>query len=100
MLKLLKEATKKLKGRGLGCNSAIQEVLPTYNQLLLQLKNIKDCYTDATREDFLLAKLIKDYIKQNVTRSYIKLSKYYKLTGKTLIYYAAVVLHLGNKVYC
>ena len=89
-----------LKGRGCSrCNSTIQEVLPTYNQLLSKLEGIKDYTKDATREEFPLAHAIEDHVKQNVTRGYIKLSKYYKLTSKTLVYYAAVVLHPRLKHY-
>ena len=70
-----------------------------YNQLLSKLKGIKDYIKDATREEFPLAHAIEDHVKQNVTRGYIKLSKYYKLTSKTLVYYAAVVLHPRLKHY-
>ena len=100
VLQLLKEATIILKGRGRSrYNSAIQEVLPIYNQLLSKLKGIKDYIKDTTREEFPLAYAIEDYIKQNITRGYIKLSKYYKLTSKTLVYYIAIVLHPRLKHY-
>ena len=89
-----------LKGRGRSrCNSAIQEVLPTYDWLLSKLEGIKDHTKDATREEFPLAHAIEDHVKQNVTCSYIKLSKYYKLTSKTLVYYVAIVLHPRLKHY-
>ena len=70
-----------------------------YNQLLSKLKGIKDYIKDTTREEFPIAHAIEDYIKQNIIYSYIKLSKYYKLTSKTLVYYIAIVLHPRLKHY-
>ena len=70
-----------------------------YNQLLSKLKGIKDYIKDTTREEFPLAYAIEDYIKQNIIYSYIKLSKYYKLTSKTLVYYVAIVLYPRLKHY-
>ena len=90
-----------LEGRGRsGRNGAIWEVLPTYDWLLSELEGIKDRTKDATREEFPLAHAIEDHVEQNVTRGHMKLSKYYELTGKTPVYYAAVVLHPRLKHYC
>ena len=100
VLQLLKEATIILKGRGCSrYNNTIQEVLPIYNQLLSKLKGIKDSIKDTTREEFPLAYAIEDYIKQNIIYSYIKPSKYYKLTSKTLVYYIAIMLYPRLKHY-
>ena len=89
-----------LKERGYSRqNSAIQKVLPTYDQLLSNLKDIKDYTKDITREDYSIAKAIEDYIKINVNYSYIKLSNYYKATSKILVYYTTIVLHLRHKLY-
>ena len=94
ILSPLKEAISLVEGRGKASKyGAIQEVIPTFNQLLRVFKEKKDYITKAIIEDYPNQKAIEDYFIINLNAAQVKLNNYYLKLNNTPVYYAAVLLY-------
>ena len=101
ILSPFKEAISLVEGRGKASkHSAIQEVIPTFNQLLRVFKEKKDYITKAIIEDYPNQEVIEDYFIINLNAAQVKLNDYYLKLNNTPVYYAAVLLYPYFKRFC
>ena len=101
ILSPLKEAISLVEGRGkAGKHGAIQEVIPTFNQLLRVFEEKKDRVTKAIIEDYPNQDAIEDYFIINLNAAQVKLNDYYLKLNNTLVYYIAVLLYPYFKCFC
>ena len=99
VLKPLKEATKRLEGRGGEFNfGSIAEVIPVFEYLLLvleaRLQQFERVPFDAHAE------APEDHLPTNLSNALIKAREYYTKLDSSPAYYAATILHPRLKHYC
>jgi hypothetical protein len=99
MLKPLKAATKRLKGRGnSGRFSAIAEIILVFKYILNYYKQRIKVYKAVNYNAYDEAP--KDYLAINLRAAWAKANKYYAKLDLSLVYYTAIVLYLYYKLYC
>jgi hypothetical protein len=99
VLKPLKSATKRLKGRGKsGRFSAIAEIILVFEYILLYYKQRIKAYELVDYNAHNEAP--KDYFVINLRAAWAKASEYYTKLDDSLAYYAATILHPYYKTYC
>jgi hypothetical protein len=99
VLKPLKLATKRLKGRGKGGQySAIYKVIPVYEYLLGYYEQRVAAYADVNYN--AAANAPEDHFAINLRAAWAKASDYYSKLNDSPAYYAATILHLYYKTYC
>jgi hypothetical protein len=96
ILQPLKEATKRLEGRGSSGYGALYEVYPTFEYLLAQFEQLAESFTAV---DYNEADAPEDHLEINVTAAHTKLSKYYAKLEDSPAYYGATILHPYYKYY-
>jgi hypothetical protein len=99
VLKPLKAATKRLKGRGnSGRFSAITKIILVFEYILNYYEQRVKVYEAVNYNAYDEAP--KDHLAINLRAARAKVSKYYAKLDYTLVYYAATVLYLYYKLYC
>jgi hypothetical protein len=99
VLKPLKLATKRLKGRGKGGQyGAIYEVIPIFEYILTYYDQRVTLYKAVDYNAHNEA--LKDYLAINLRAALAKASNYYTKLNNSLAYYAATILYLYYKTYC
>jgi hypothetical protein len=98
VLKPLKEATKRLEGRGKGNSfGAIYEVIPVFEQLLTQLERVVKQFECV---DHHQTGILEDHLPTNLRAAWLKLNLYYGKLDDSPVYYAACCLHPFYKHHC
>jgi hypothetical protein len=99
VLKLLKAATKRLKGRGnSGRFSAIAEIIPVFEYILNYYEQRIKVYEAVNYNAHDEAP--KDHLAINLRAAWAKASEYYAKLDPLLVYYAATVVYPYYKPYC
>jgi hypothetical protein len=99
VLRPLKLATKRLKGRGRsGRFGAIREIIPIFKYLLDQYKTLLKTYESVDYNAYREAP--KDHLAINLRAGWAKLNDYYTRLNDSPAYYAATCLHPYYKNYC
>lgn len=98
VLQPLKEATKRLEGRGnSGRFGAIYEVLPVFEYLLHEFEQRSRPYEVV---DYELPGAPEDHVAINVKAAWMKINEYYQKLDESPVYYAACCLHPYYRSYC
>ena len=98
VLKPLKEATKRLEGRGKDNSfGAIYEVIPVFEQLLTQLERVVKQFECV---DHHQTGAPEDHLPTNLRAAWLKLNLYYGKLDDSPVYYTASCLHPFYKRYC
>lgn len=98
-LRPLKEATKRLEGRGKGTGryGAIHEVIPVFEYLLAEFEQRATPYEGV---DFKEPDAPEDHLAINLRAAWAKANAYFAKLDESPVYYAAVILHPYYKYYC
>jgi hypothetical protein len=98
VLQPLKEATKRLEGRGKsGRFGAIYEVIPVFEAVLSVYEQLLKPYDNVDHDG---ADAPEDHLPINLRAAWAKANDYYAKLDDSPAYYAAVCLHPYYKHYC
>lgn len=97
ILKTFRDAIETLQGQLGGRTEAIWQVLPTFERLLTQLEDQRQCHLSPQSQlgvDYLTA---QQRFSTNINLGWQKLNVYYALLDDSSVYVAAVVMHPRTK---
>jgi hypothetical protein len=94
----LKQATKRLEGRGKhGAFGAVSEIIPTFEYLLSVYEDRLQSYADIVHDEH--KELPEDHLAINLRSALLIANKYYNKLDLSSAYYAATILHPRYKHY-
>jgi hypothetical protein len=92
VLRPLKQATKRLKGRGVnGAFRAVAEIILVFKYLVTVYEDRLQSYESVIHDEH--AKSPKDHLAINLRAALLKAHKYYNKLNLSPAYYAATILH-------
>jgi hypothetical protein len=98
VLRPLKQATKRLEGRGKsGAFGAIAEVIPVFEYLLRAYDDRLQCYEDVIHNEY--EESPEDHLAISLRAALLKAREYYNKLDLLPAYYAATILHPRYKSY-
>jgi hypothetical protein len=98
VLRPLKQATKRLKGRGINSAfRAVAEIILVFEYLLGVYEDRLQSYEDLIHEEH--EESPEDYLTINLRAALLKANKYYKKLNLSPAYYAATILYPRYKHY-